>query len=72
MFSPDLNRIYRESYTEVLESGQPVFNIVPNELNRRSVGNYHRPLLPFTDSRRGSGTCHFILLSFQSVPLERN
>lgn len=72
VFPPDLNRIYLQSYVEVLESGQPVFSIVPYELERRSVGNYHRLLLPFTDSQRGAGTCDFILLSFQSVPLERN
>ena len=72
VFPPDLNRIYRQSYVEVLESGQPVFSIIPYELERRSVGNYHRLLLPFTDSRSGAGTCDFILLSFQSVPLERN
>lgn len=72
VFPPDLNRIYRQSYVEVLESGQPLFSIVPYELDRRSVGNYHRLLLPFTDSRRGGRTCDFILLSFQSVPLDRN
>lgn len=72
VFPPDLNRIYRQSYVDVLESGKPLFSIVPYELERRSVGNYHRLLLPFTDSRRGEGTCDFILLSFQSVPLGRN
>lgn len=69
VFPPDLNRLYRQSYVEVLEGGRPVFSVVPYEPHRRVVGNYHRLLLPFTDSRRGLGTCDFILLSFQSVPL---
>ncbi len=72
VFTPDLNRIYRQSYVDVLETGRPLFSIVPYELDRRSVGNYHRLLLPFTDSHRGTGTCDFILLSFESVPLGRN
>jgi len=69
VFPTDLNRIYYQSYAEVLETGRPLFSVVPYNQDRRSVGNYHRLLLPFTDSRQGAGTCDFILLSFQSVPL---
>jgi hypothetical protein len=71
VFSDDLNRIYLQGYQQVEASGEPVFKIVPYELQRNSVGNYHRLLLPFTDSVRGTGVCDVILLSFESVPLSK-
>lgn len=72
VFSPELNRIYLRSYQQVAASGEPQFTIVPYTLERRSVGNYHRLLLPFTDSRIGDGACHKIVLSFQSIPLSHD
>lgn len=71
VFPPDLNALYLESYRRVAESREPVFNIVPYELQRRSVGHYHRLLLPFTDGADGAGRCDKVVLSFQSVPLPR-
>lgn len=73
VFPDDLNRLYLQTYKEVEASGEPVFTIVPYELQRKSVGHYHRLLLPFTDSARGpSGSCDVIVLSFESVPLSRS
>ena len=73
VFPDDLNRIYLRTYKEVEASGEPVFAIVPYELQRKSVGHYHWLLLPFTDSARGtSGSCDVIVLSFESVPLSRS
>ncbi len=70
VFPADLNQIYLDSYRRVAASCEPAFNIVPYELQRRSVGNYHRLLLPFTDSALGTGgACDRIVLSFQSLPL---
>jgi len=71
VFPPDLNRIYLESYQRVAQSGEPLFAVVPYELQRRSVGHYHRLLLPFTDGAIGGGQCNKVVLSFESVPLPR-
>lgn len=73
VFPPDLSQIYLRSYQEVEASGEPLFQIVPYELQRRAAGHYHRLLLPFTDSARPDAAprirrCDMIILSFESVP----